>query len=130
MRPMRRTSWVMKERARRAVWPLLLACVTCASCTHLENVPLPQYGADDLVGHEVRVTTTDGRVLQFEVDTVTDDAISGEGERVAFSDIRRLERRELSGWKTAGAVATVLAVAASAALLVFLAVWMDALGGN
>jgi len=100
------------------------------SCTRLERVPLPQYDAADLVGHEVRVTTTDGRVVQFEVETITDDAISGDGRSVAFSEIERLERREVSGWRTAGAVTAAVAVAAAAALVVFLAVWMDALGGT
>ena len=115
---------------RGCLWTALLVSAACASCTRLERVPLPQYDAADLVGHEVRVTTTDGRVVQFEVETITDDAISGDGRSVAFSEIERLERREVSGWRTAGAVTAAVAVAAAAALVVFLAVWMDALGGT
>jgi hypothetical protein len=112
------------------LWTLLLAALACVSCTRLEAVPLPQYNADDLVGHQVRVTTTDGRVLEFEVATVTDDAISGEGERVEFGEIEKLERRAVSGWKTAAAATGAVAVAAAVALVVFLVVWVDLLSGT
>lgn len=121
---------VTRVLARRVGWVVMLAVLAGLSCTRLETVPLPQFNADGLVGREVRVTTTGGRVLEFEVEAVTDDALVGRRERVAFDGIAQVERREISGWRTAAAAAGVVAVAATVGFVVLLAEWMAGMGGN
>ena len=115
---------------RRCSWPVILLALACLSCTRLERVALPQFNADNLVGREIRVTTIDGRVLEFEVEAVTDDALVGRWERVRFDEIAQVERREVSALRTAGAVAGVVAVAAAVGFVVFLVRWLGLLGGT
>jgi len=110
--------------------PGILVMLACLSCTRLETVPLVRLDADDLLGRPVRVTTTDGRVLEFTVETVTDDALIGATERVGFGEIAHIERREVSVLGTAGVVAGVIAVTVAAGFVVLLAQWLGALGST
>ncbi|MBM3308420.1 MAG: hypothetical protein FJY74_08845 [Candidatus Eisenbacteria bacterium] len=123
---------LMTDRAalRWRTWIAMLTATLCVSCARYVGAPLPQYDADELVGREVRVTTTDGRVLTFEVVSVSESELVGERLRVPFEEIATLERQEMSPLRTAGAVLGVVAVAAAAGFLVFLVQWITALGGS
>jgi len=121
---------VTRVLVRWCSWLVILLMPACLSCTRLERVALPQYNADNLVGREIRVTTIDGRVLEFEVEAVTDDALVGRRERVRFDEIAQVERREVSVLGTAGAVAGVVAVAAAVGFVVFLVRWLGLLSGT
>jgi hypothetical protein len=81
----------------------------CASCGGFESIPPADLRAGDLVGHQVRVTTTDGRTLVFRVVDVTDSALVGEFERARFEDVALVERRE---YQPMGTVAALLGGAA------------------
>jgi hypothetical protein len=121
---------VRRVSVRWCSWPAILVMLACLSCTRLERVPLPQFNADDLVGREIRVTMIDGRVLEFEVEAVTDDGLVGRWARVRFDEIAQVERRGISVWRTAGAVAGAVAVAAAVGFIVFLVQWLGALSGT
>jgi hypothetical protein len=107
-----------------------LAMLACVSCTRFESVPLPAIDTEELLGRQIRVTTTDGRTLEFELIAVEDDALVGRRERVTFDEISRVERRDVSAWWTAGAVVGVVAVAGAVGIIVFLVQWMGALNGS
>jgi hypothetical protein len=114
----------------RGSWrTLAVAAVMMASlsCTRLETVSSPEVNAQGLVGHQIRVTTTDGRILEFELSMVTDDALVGGSERVRFDEIAVVERRDVSVWRTAAVAAGVVAVSAAVAFVVFLVQWLGAL---
>ena len=96
---------------------VLLACV---SCTELKRVPRPEVNAQQLVGHEIRVTTTDGRILEFRLLTVTDDALIGTVAEVSLDEIALVERHDVSLWKTACLVTGGLAAAYAIGILYFL----------
>jgi len=87
--------------------------LTCASCASLEGVPQPELNAQQLVGHQVRVTTIDGRILEFELTMVTDEGLIGLLDRVRFDEIALVERSDVSVWRTVCLVAGGLSVLAA-----------------
>ena len=80
-----------------------LLCLVLASCGHFELVPTADVRAEEVVGYQVRVTMTDGRVLLFRVVDVTEDALVGEFQRARFEEVAALERREYGIGETAAA---------------------------
>ena len=120
--------------AVRSTWHIVAAAVallSCVSCARMEPVPQPEVNAQELVGHEIRVTTLDGTVLEFWLSDVTEDALIGEHHEVAFDNIALVERRGDIDWKTARSCCLVLgkgaavALVAAAALLVAFALNFD-----
>lgn len=109
---------------------VVLAVLAGVSCTRLERVPLPEIDAEQLVGRPIRVTKTDGRVLEFELTAVSDDALLGRWERVRLDEIAQVERRDVSVWRTAGAAAGVVAAAVAVGFAVFLVQWLGALNAS
>ena len=69
----------------------LALMVSLVSCASHESATPSDLTADQLVGQDVRITKMEGRVLEFTVTTVTDEAILGESERVEREDVDRLE---------------------------------------
>lgn len=128
-----------RSKALRGSWRIAtvaLMLLSCVSCTRIETSPPPDVHAQQLVGHQIRVTTVDGRILEFKVEMVTDNALVGVRthftrdrrvrvpEQVRFDEIAALERRDFSFWRTACVVA-----ACAAGLLVWLmtrpGAWME-----
>ncbi len=67
------------------------------------------------VGDEVRVSRKDGSAVTYDIDSVTDEGISGDGTQVAWSDMQQIEVRQYNGAKTfllVGSLAVVLYFAA------------------
>ena len=50
----------------------------------------------------ITVITPDGQELEFQVEQVSIERIEGKDQSVDVKEIAKIERRELSGWKTAG----------------------------
>ena len=69
---------------------ILLSCVSCAS---LEPVPRTEANAQQLIGQDIRVTRTDGSILEFRLLEVTEYALLGETQQVLFADVALLQRR-------------------------------------
>jgi hypothetical protein len=91
-------------------------------------------------GDTVKIVTKDGRDLELKIVTVTPEAIVGtpvssvstaeagevKDQRVEFSEIAKLEKREISTGKTVGLVAGILA-AVAVFVLISIAVAMASL---
>ena len=83
----------------RVIWCAAVAAVvllSCASCTELLPVPHQDINAQELVGHEIRVTTIDGQIYGFRLSAVTEDALISEFAQIPLDRIAMVERRGFS----------------------------------
>ncbi len=117
-----------QARCARLWRPMLLATVLLmafTSCARHEVVSHPGADPRELAGQEIRVTTLDGRVLEFWVAMVTPEAFVGDTHTVPFDEIDTLEVVHPSPLSTlavvAGSAVGVTVVVAVAAVLVILA---------
>ena len=103
----------MSVRLGKNAAVLLLNASLVSGCTTLRPVSYePKSVPQNLnPGDDVRVTTRDGRVLEFTVQEFTEHSISGEKERVALSDIVQIDRRELNPGKSALLIGGIAATA-------------------
>ena len=79
---------------RTFVAMLASACLVLGGCATFQGVPVPRQAnerADVKVGETAEVTTRDGAKRQFKVSEVTDDALVGQGVRVAYADMTSLQ---------------------------------------
>jgi len=84
-------------------------------------------------GDTVRVTTKDGMQREFTVKEATAQQLIGESEKVNFSDITSIERREFSGWKTGGltmGIVTVVTVILAVILVSSMKVTVPSFSGS
>jgi hypothetical protein len=84
---------------------LFILCISLTTgCTTLK--PLGVYAEPQAIltqikpGDKVRLTTRDGNVREFKLKESTAQQLVGEDEVVNLSDIKDIERREFSAWKT------------------------------
>lgn len=97
---------------------LLVVGVMFLSCTSYRAIKVPDDVQRTLQkGDSVKIVTKDGRELSFEVIDITAEAIIGDKQRILFSDIDRLEKRQFSPGKTAGLTGGIL-VAGFLAILI------------
>ena len=96
--------WCIRRRTVRGILQIAALAVVllgCASCAHLEAVPSTAPSAQQLIGQDIRVTTTDGQILEFRLLDVTEDALVGEFQQVRFDDVALLQRRDSNVLKSA-----------------------------
>jgi hypothetical protein len=95
---------------------LILIMQIASGCTSLRPLPDEKNALEQAVkpGDKVHVITRDGQELDFEVTQVTNERIEGSKQGVAVDDIAKIERREISGWKTGGLAFGVTIVALGA----------------
>lgn len=91
----------------RAIAAVVAAALVVASCTTTR--PIDPGAPASLVeevqpGDRVKITTRDGRELEFEVVTVEPDALVGAEQRVARGEIANLEVTQTSVAKTSALV--------------------------
>ncbi len=84
---------------------LILIFILASGCaTTMRPIPIDATSVKNNLrtGDEVRVTTKEGQVLELKVREVTGDKIVGEKEKkeVPFSNIEKIERREIDWKKT------------------------------
>ena len=115
---------------RNLVCVITVIAIATAGCTSMHKVPVMQGSGGQQVwqvkaGDTIRVTLKDGASAQFEVQAVTPDAIVAmNGMKYEHANITSVERRAVSGGKTAGAavagvgVTFVLLMAAASAVLI------------
>jgi len=121
---------------------VMLLCTTLAACTTMREVPKwqptetssrPNLSPDLEPGDRITVTTVDGEEIAMIFVALTSDAIEGtvgkdeKAVRVPRARVSRVERREISAFKTTGLVISVLAVAFVALLVVGLALYVPPL---
>ena len=105
---------------RRLVVAVLMLTLA-PGCTSLHNVRLEPANpfATVRVGDVVNVHTSDGRQNQFKVAQISSTEIVGsEGQRYQASEITRLQRRRVSGVKTAAALVGLFFAAMFVSLLI------------
>lgn len=90
---------------------VLVMCVLLSSCTSYKVVQIPDNIESEIhEGDTVKIVTKDGRDLEFKVVSVTSEGVIGENQQVIrFSDVAKLEKREVSAIKTAGLIVLGLA---------------------
>lgn len=93
--------WIHLGRGGLAI---LLAAILATGCTTMR--PVAKEGAalaEELEpGDRVHIVTQKGELMDFQIAQVSPERIEGDGRSVEIKDIARVERQEISGWKSAG----------------------------
>lgn len=124
----------------RSISAVLLSALMMVSCTSFKVVKPDDIQAGLKAGDTVKIVTKDGRDLELKILTTTPEALVGtpvssvgtaeasdvKDQRVEFSEIAKLEKREISPGKTVGLVAGI--VASVALFLVLMAAVIAAAG--
>ena len=87
---------------------IVVLLTSCASYTYKEFAPLDNLQSTLIPGDTVRIVIKDGRDLEFTIEAVTSEEIVGDGQRVLFSDIAKLEERELGDTQEDGSTASTV----------------------
>ena len=66
-------------------------------------------------GDHVEVVTNSGKEMQFNVDAIDDAGLQGDGQRIAYGDIRSISRKQLAVGTTTLLVLGIVAAGAAAA---------------
>jgi len=81
---------------------MMLLALSASSCTSFRAVDPLEARTELEPGQRVRIKTQAGQSMTFKVNSLTEDEIIGQEQRVPYADVSTLERRELSWWKTLG----------------------------
>jgi hypothetical protein len=96
--------------------------VGCASLAMLGCMALKPLSSDPTTlrttlkrGDQVEVVTTSGKEMQLTVDSLDDSGLQASGQRLAYSDIRSISRKQVNVGTTTMLVLGVVAAGALAA---------------
>lgn len=96
--------------------------VVCASLAMLGCMALKPLSSDPTTlrttlkrGDHVEVVTSNGKETRFDVDAVDDSGVQGGGQRIAYTDIRSISRKQLAVGSTTLLVLGIVAAGAVAA---------------
>ena len=103
---------------RRSCGALALCLLLCA-CSRFEPVQDPVAQTNELIGYEVRVTTTEGRVLRFVLRDVTESKLVGDLHTVRLKKVAKVERWHFSIMRTALLFVTLAGLYALPALWLY-----------
>lgn len=98
---------------RNRLIPLLLGTALaffgagCSTMLAVQGGPAAFQNSIQL-GDTVKIATTDGRTLKFEVSDVNANGISGEGQAVSYDSIASLQKQQISLWRTLAIVGAVI----------------------
>jgi hypothetical protein len=99
---------------------VLIMCLLVSSCTSYKVVHI----FDIHEGDRVKITTKDGRDVEFKVVSVTLVGVTGDNQQfIRFSDVAKLEKEGVSVLKTAGLAGGIVLGRAGLLLIMFAAVW-------
>ncbi len=90
-----------ESRHRRWSCGALALFLVLGACSRFEPIQDPVAQTHELIGYEVRVTTTEGRVLRFVLRDVTQSELVGDLRRVRLDKVAKLERWHFSIVRTA-----------------------------
>jgi hypothetical protein len=95
----------------------LVALLAMVGCTTVQPLAVNPSGLSQSLqrGDQVDIVTANGQEMRITIDSVDANGLQGSGQRVSFSDIRSINRRQISVGRTALIVLGVLAVGAAAA---------------
>ena len=91
------------SQSRHGRWSCgaLALCILLGGCSRYEPVQDPVAQSSELIGYEVRVTTTDGRVLRFVLRDVTQSKLLGDFRSVRLDKVALVERWHFDILRTA-----------------------------
>ena len=126
----------------RSLSLVLISALMMVSCTSFKVVKPDDLQGGLKAGDTVKIVTKDGRDMELKIVTITPEALVGtpvssvgaaeasevKDQRVEFSEIAKLEKREISTGKTVGLVAGILA-AVAVFVLISIAVAYASLAG-
>ena len=115
----------------RSLSLVLISALMMVSCTSFKVIKPDDLQAGLKAGDTVKIVTKDGRDMELKIVTITPEALVGspvssvgtaeagevKDQRVEFSEIAKLEKRDFSAGKTVGLVAGILAAVAVFVLL-------------
>ena len=83
---------------------LVLIIQIASGCTAFRPLPDEKNVLERAIkpGDKVRVITLHGQKMEFLVTQIANERIEGSRQGVAMDDIAKIERREISVWKTVG----------------------------
>jgi hypothetical protein len=116
----------MKPNRWQCALVLLVSfCFLATSCTTTRLTQFPTEQAPNAlpaveIGNTVRVTLTSGEVRKFKVTAIEADGLKSKNDRVPYKDMRYLEVKSISGWRTAGLGLGIAITAVAALYLVLL----------
>jgi hypothetical protein len=112
------------NRWQSALVLLISSCFLVTSCattrvTSFPNEQTPNVQPDVAVGNTVRATLNTGEVREFKVTAMEADALVGKNIRIPYKELRFLEVKKMSTWRSAG-LALGIVVGVATALFVYL----------
>jgi uncharacterized lipoprotein YajG len=107
--------------SRRLIAAVLVGALTVAGCTSMKTIRPASPGEPPFgpvqTGDTVVVHTRDGVRARFVVRQIDGETlVAADGRRYVRSDLRRVQRKAFSGWKTAGLIAGGVFVAVEVAV--------------
>jgi len=90
----------MKRQARWLI--AMIAAMAFSGCTTLQPLAVDSTRLANQLkqGDDVQLVTTAGQELAFSIDQVDADGLRGAGQRIAFNDIQRISRKQISLGRT------------------------------
>lgn len=88
---------------RQARWLIaVIAAMTFSGCTTLQPLAVDstRLASQLKQGDDVQLVTTGGQELAFSIDQIDAGGLQGAGQRIAFSDIQRISRKQVSLGRT------------------------------
>ena len=112
------------NRWQSALVLLISSCFLVTSCattrvTSFPNEQTPNVQPDVAVGNTVRATINTGEVREFKVTAMEADALVGKNIRIPYKELRFLEVKKMSTWRSVG-LALGIVVGVATALFVYL----------
>lgn len=93
---------------------LIRFTVGCATTRALPATDAQSLASQIMVGDKISIVRNDLTDITFNVSTVSDEGIGGDGVYVAYSDVRQVQVQQFNAGKTLGLVAAAVALLALA----------------
>ena len=99
---------------------VLCATVPLAGCQTMRPLDLAQGAPASAVlapGDQLRLTMRDDRMIDMQLARIEDDTLVSADQRIPMREVRSIERREISGWRTSFLVIGIVVVVLIGGLL-------------
>ncbi len=120
----------MHIKPYQRIFGFLVVTMMLNACTTMRPIePTPTEVKQHFkIGDTIKVYTTDGTAITFEVVDITEEAVIGTRETIPFTDIVKVEKKTISVEKTAAAGGTV-ALSAVGTFIILLIIAIFTSGG-
>jgi len=111
------------SRFARVTEVAIVVLLACGSCTRVTHAGPASIGKESLAGRDVHLKTVDGRSYDVRVVEVGEDVLVTESREFSLQEIADIQFREVSFWRTVGAIAGGVAAAVGVWLIFLLSTW-------